>query len=267
MEAFTFKVYEPTVRSDTLHRHAPTSMLFWRGMRVLLTIAVCVLLGAGPAISQLGDWMEKVGLGESAQVDESETVAGLKEALLIGAENAVLETGRLDGYFQNEVIKILLPEDFELVERGLRLGGQGDLVDEFVLSMNRAAEKAAPQAKEIFWSAIQRLDFEDALQILRGGDTAATDYFRAATSDQLASAFLPVVQRATEEVGATRKYKELIGRYRSIPFAQAIAFDVDAWVVEKGLDGLFYVLAEEERRIRTDPVARVTELLQKVFAG
>lgn len=140
------------------------------------------------------------------------------------------------------------------------------MVDEFVLSMNRAAEKAAPHAKEIFWGAIERIDFDDARRILAGGDTAATDYFRAETSNQLAHAFLPIVQRATEEVGATRKYKELVGRYQSIPFAQSIAFDVDDYVVGKGLDGLFYVLAQEERKIRTDPTARVTEILHRVFS-
>ena len=236
-------------------------------MRLLVAAAACLLLGSALAASQLGDWLEKLGLDDVVSVDDAETVAGLKEALFIGSENAVMQTGQLDGYFRDEVIKILLPENFEIVEQGMRLIGQGELVDEFVLSMNRAAETAAPYAKEIFWGAIKRIDFDDARGILTGGDTAATDYFRAETSEQLAVAFLPVVQRATEQVGATRKYKELVGRYQSIPFAQSIAFDVDDYVVGKGLDGLFYVLAKEERKIRTDPAARVTELLQRVFSN
>jgi len=236
-------------------------------MRLLVAAAACLLLGSALAASQLGDWLEKLGLDDVVSVDDAETVAGLKEALFIGSENAVMQTGQLDGYFRDEVIKILLPENFEIVEQGMRLIGQGELVDEFVLSMNRAAETAAPYAKEIFWGAIKRIDFEDARGILTGGDTAATDYFRAETSEQLAVAFLPVVQRATEQVGATRKYKELVGRYQSVPFAQSIAFDVDDYVVGKGLDGLFYVLAKEERKIRTDPAARVTELLQRVFSN
>lgn len=235
-------------------------------MEKLLILAACALVWPAPASTQVGDWLEKLGLDDVVSVDDAETIAGLREALLIGSENAVVETGRLDGFFQNEVIRILLPEDFELIERGLRLVGQGELVDEFVLSMNRAAERAAPYAKEIFWGAIKRIDFEDARQILTGDDTAATDYFRAETGEELAVAFLPVVQRATEEVGATRKYKELVGRYQAIPFARTIVFDVDDYVVNKGLDGLFYVLAEEERKIRTDPAARVTELLQRVFS-
>jgi hypothetical protein len=236
-------------------------------MKKLLILAACALVWSAPAGSQLGDWLEKLGLEDVVSADDGEIVAGLKEALSIGSENAVLQTGQLDGYFRNEVIRILLPENFEIVERGLRLIGQGELVDEFVLSMNRAAETAAPFAKEIFWGAIQGIDFEDAREILTGGDTAATDYFRAETSGQLAEAFLPVVQRATRQVGATRNYKDLVERYQSIPFADAIAFDVDDYVVEKGLEGLFFVLAEEERKIRTDPAARVTELLQRVFSS
>lgn len=236
-------------------------------MKKLLILAACALVWPAPVSSQLGDWLEKLGLERVVSANDGEIVAGLKEALSIGSENAVLQTGQLDGYFRNEVIKILLPENFEIVERGLRLIGQGELVDEFVLSMNRAAETAAPYAKEIFWDAIKGIDFEDAREILTGGDTAATDYFRTETGGQLAEAFLPVVRRATDQVGATRKYKEMVGRYRSIPFAHAISFDVDDYVVEKGLDGLFYVLAEEEREIRTDPAARVTELLQRVFSS
>lgn len=236
-------------------------------MRWLLIIVLCLGATATPAGSQLGDWVEKLGLDQVVSVDDGEVVTGLREALYVGSENAVLQTGQLDGYFRNEVIKILLPEDFEIVEKGMRLFGQGELVDEFVLSMNRAAETAAPYAKDIFWGAIKRIDFDDARQILTGGDTAATVYFREATGEQLAKAFLPVVQRATEEVGATRKYKELLGRYQSVPFAQTLTFDVDQYVVEKGLDGLFHVLAEEERKIRTDPAARVTEILQRVFAN
>jgi len=231
-----------------------------------MPLIAVLCLSATPAWSQLDEWVEKLGLEQVVSIEDRETATGLREALYIGSENAVLQTSQLDGYFRNEVIKILLPENFEILEQAMRLVGQGDLVDEFVLSMNRAAEKAAPYAKEIFWDAIKRIDFDDARRILTDGDTAATDYFRAETTDQLARAFLPVVQRATEEVGATRKYKELVGKYQSIPFAQSIAFDVDDYVVEKGLDGLFYVLAEEERKIRTDPAARVTEILQRVFS-
>ena len=237
-------------------------------MRRVLFLWLAVALAGSQADAQLGEWAEKLGIGEivSGSVTESETVEGLKEALYVGSQNAVLETGRLDGYFGNEVIRILLPEELEIAEQGLRLAGQGRRIDDFVLSMNRAAERAAPYAKEIFWNAIREIRFEDARQILTGGDTAATDYFRAATGTPLSEAFLPIVQQATDEVGATRQYKELVGRYQSIPFSRSLVFDVDQYVVERALDGLFYVLAEEERKIRTDPAARVTEILQRVFS-
>jgi hypothetical protein len=234
-------------------------------MKLLLGFLVGVYLSVSSVSAQLDEWAEMLGLEQIVSPADDDTVAGLREALFVGSANAVLETGRLDGYFGNEVIRILLPERLEVVEKGLRVLGQGEVVDDFVLSMNRAAEQAAPYAKEIFWDAIREIRFDDARQILTGGDTAATDYFRATTSDRLSAAFRPVVERATDKVGVTRQYKEMVGRYRSIPFTQAVAFDVDEYVVEKALDGLFHVLAEEERKIRTDPAARVTEILQRVF--
>jgi hypothetical protein len=234
-------------------------------MKLLLGFLVGVYLSVSSVSAQLDEWAEMLGLEQIVSPADDDTVAGLREALFVGSANAVLETGRLDGYFGNEVIRILLPERLEVVVKGLRVLGQGEVVDDFVLSMNRAAERAAPYAKEIFWDAIREIRFDDARQILTGGDTAATDYFRATTSDRLSAAFRPVVERATDKVGVTRQYKEMVGRYRSIPFTQAVAFDVDEYVVEKALDGLFHVLAEEERKIRTDPAARVTEILQRVF--
>jgi hypothetical protein len=151
------------------------------------------------------------------------------------------------------------------LEKGLRLVGYGPQVDEFVLSMNRAAERAAPQAKKIFWDAIGEMTFDDARKILNGSDTAATDYFRAKTTDTLTAAFRPVVDRAMNEFGVTRQYKELVGRYQAIPFAKSEALDIDGYVVGKALDGLFHVLGEEEQKIRTNPAARVTDLLKEVF--
>ncbi|MFQ5792898.1 MAG: DUF4197 domain-containing protein, partial [Acidobacteriota bacterium] len=173
---------------------------------------------------------------------------------------------RPGGYFRNQAIKILMPEQLQTLEQGLRVVGYGPQVDEFVLSMNRAAERAAPAAKRIFWDAIGEMTFDDARKILDGGDTAATDYFKAKTSDELAAAFRPVVDQTMNEVGVTRQYKELVGRYEAIPFVKRVTFDVDEYVVTKALDGLFYVVGEEERKIRTDPAARVTDLLKEVFA-
>ncbi len=231
-----------------------------------LAVGAIVLVTAAPASAQLGRILRGLGLGRPGGLNDAKIASGLKEALQIGTQNAVNLTGRLDGYFRNEVIKILMPEKLQTLEKGLRLVGYGPRVDEFVLSMNRAAERAAPRAKAIFWDAIGEMSFEDARKILNGGDTAATDYFQDKTTDRLTAAFRPVVDKAINEVGVTRRYKELIGRYEAIPFVTSERLDIDQYVVTKALDGLFYVVGEEERKIRTNPTARVTDLLKEVFA-
>ncbi len=196
---------------------------------------------------------------------DSKLAAGLKQALEIGTSKAVKSTGRVDGYFKSEAIKILMPEKMRTLEKGLRAAGQGPKVDEFVLSMNRAAERAAPAAKSIFLNAIKQMTFDDARKIFTGGDTAATEYFKTKTSEQLTAAFRPEVEKAMNEVGVTRQYKDLAGRAQSLPFMRSQTLDIDAYVVGKALDGLFYMVAEEEKKIRKNPAARVTRLLKDVF--
>ena len=219
------------------------------------------------AVSQAQNPWDKIwtGLGKNRGLSNDTVTSGIKEALRIGSGNAVSLNGRVDGYFKNAAIKILMPEKLKPIEKGLRMAGQSRQVDEFVLSMNRAAEKAAPFAKDIFLGAIKRMTFSDATRILKGGDTAATDYFRGATTEELTTAFQPIVTESMESIGVTRQYKALAGRYNALPFVKSQAFDLDRYVVDKALDGLFYVLAEEERKIRTDPAARVTDLLRTVF--
>ena len=230
-------------------------------------IAIGALLTAAPASGAQLDWIFKgLGLEQPSKLSDAKIVSGLKEALQIGTENAVTLTGRLDGYFRNQAIKIPMPEKLHTLERGLRIMGYGPQVDEFVLSMNRAAERAAPFAKQIFWDAIGEMSFDDARKILTGGDTAATEYFKAKTTDKLVVAFRPVVGQSMDEVGVARQYKELVGLVQGIPFVKSETFDVDQYVVTKALDGLFHVVGEEERKIRTDPMARVTDLLKEVFA-
>jgi len=202
------------------------------------------------------------GLPPQAAPEESKTALGLREALTVGAENAVARTGRIDGFFKNEVIKILMPEKLRRVETGLRAVGYGGKVDEFILAMNRAAERAAASGKPIFWEAIQAITIEDAMGILAGGETAATEYFRGRTEEELATAFRPIVQQATNEFGVTRQYKDLI---QGLPFGNVQGLDIDEYVVGKTLDGLFYVLGEEEKKIRNDPAARITAILRDVF--
>jgi len=233
--------------------------------RRMLLAGMIVLLTCAPAAAQLDQLLRGLGLGKPGGLTDADVVAGLKEALKVGTENTVSVTGRLDGYFQNQAIKILMPDKLRSLESGLRTAGFGKQVDEFVLSMNRAAERAAPAAKQIFWDAVGQMTFEDARGILAGKETAATEYFRAKTSDRLTAAFRPIVSDAMNQVGVTRQYKELVGRFQMLPFARAESLDLDQYVTGKSLDGLFYVLAQEERKIRTDPAARVTDLLKEVF--
>lgn len=228
-------------------------------------IATFLLLTAAPAWAQLDRLLEGMGLGQQSGLSEVKVGSGLKEALKVGTENTVNLTGRADGFFRNQAIKILMPKTLRKLEKPLRMVGYGDPVDEFVLSMNRAAERAAPFAKEIFWDAIGKMTFDDARKILSGGETEATDYFKGKTTDKLVAAFRPVVEKSMNEVGVTRQYKKLVGRYEGIPFTKSVVFDVDQYVVKKAMDGLFYVLGQEEKKIRNNPAARVTDLLKEVF--
>lgn len=228
-----------------------------------------ILLCAFPASAQfdrfLRDLGKDLGLVKSAGLTDEKIIAGLKEALQVGTENTVNLTGKMDGYFRNEAIKILMPEKLRTLEKGLRTVGYGPRVDEFVLSMNRAAERAAPEAKAIFWDAIKAMSFDDARKIWAGSETAATDYFQEKTTGRLAAAFKPIVDQSMNEVGVTRQYKELVGRFQAIPFAKTESFDLDRYVTDKSLAGLFHVLGQEEKKIRTNPAARVTDLLKEVF--
>lgn len=236
--------------------------------RVVSTTLVALLLGATSSFAQLPDFLK--GLPQlpssGAGLGDARVAQGLKEALRVGTENAVGLTGRVDGYFANQAIKILMPERLRSLEQGLRLIGQGERVDELVLGMNRAAERAAPAARGIFVDAIGEMSIDDARTILAGADTAATDYFKGKTTGKLTNAFQPVVERSMNEVGVARQYKDLLAQAQTIPFFRAEDYDLNRYVVGKSLDGLFHVVGEEERKIRTNPTARTTELLREVFA-
>jgi hypothetical protein len=224
-----------------------------------------ILLFTTPPFGQISDIAKRLGLGNKSVSSDSRIASGLKEALQIGADHAVKLTGQPNGYFGNKAIKILMPKNLQPLEKGLRVVGYGPKVDDFVLSMNRAAEGAAPSAKKIFGDAILAMSFEDARKILNGGDTAATDYFRAKTSDQLAAAFRPIVESTMEQYSVTQQYNAVVGRAKTIPFIQSPNLDITQYVVSKALDGLFYMLGQEERKIRTDPLAQTTSLLKEVF--
>jgi hypothetical protein len=235
-------------------------------IRACLALAVLVSL-CGPARAQLDELEKRAGLGSASGLSESKVASGLKEALQVGTENAVKLTGRPNGYFGNEAIKILMPKDLQPLERGLRAIGFGPKIDDFILSMNRSAEAAAPAARKIFVDAILAMSFEDAKKILSGSDTAATEYFKDKTTTQLTAAFQPVVEKTMNENGVVRQYDELADQYKSIPFAKSQSLNINHYVVSKALDGLFFELAEQEKEIRKNPAARTTTLLKEVFAG
>lgn len=236
----------------------------------IVVVALVVLLAAAPASAQLDQWLRGLGAPSApagSGLSDGKIASGLKEALQLASGRAVDVTGAVDGYFKNQAIKILMPEQLRSLESGLRTVGFGSQVDTFVLGMNRAAERAAPAARRIFGAAVGEMTFEDSRKILGGGDTAATEYFKGKTTGRLTDAFRPVVERSMSEVDLARQYKELTSLAQSLPFLRTESVDLDRYVTGKALDGLFHVVAEQERKIRTDPGARATDLLKEVFGG
>ena len=229
----------------------------------LLFLLIGLVFLASPASAQVDQLLKGI---TGSGVTDSKASAGLKEALEVATEKAASLTGRPNGYFGDAAIKILMPAKLQTMQEGLRAVGYGPQIDEFVLSMNRAAEQAAPAAKQIFTHTITTMSFDDAKKILTGSNTAATDYFKAKTTDQLTAAFHPVIDKSMSEVGVTRQYQALVGKFDTIPFAKTQSFDLDNYVTGKALDGLFHVVGEQEELIRTNPAARTTVLLQEVFA-
>jgi hypothetical protein len=212
-----------------------------------------------PAILALGF------LAFAAQLSDSTTASGLTEALKVATERAVQSTSKPGGFLDNARIHIGLPGKMEGMANGLRAVGMGAQVDELETAMNHAAEKAAGEATPVFIDAIHGMSFQDAAGILKGSDTAATDYFKKKTTAPLTTKFRPIVEDAMNHVGVTKLYDSLVGQYTSTPFTQAPKLDLNTYVTEKALSGLFTIVGDEEKRIRKDPVARSTDLLRQVF--
>jgi len=231
-------------------------------------MAAILLMMANASSVTAGVWRVALADGQAA--------AGIREALVTSTADAVRLVGRPNGYFDNAAIRILLPGPLKPVETGLRAIGYGPQIDQFVLSMNRAAEAAAPKAEPIFEQAITNMTLADAQRIVMGGKHAATDYFRQATSNELVNTFTPVVKQSMSQYAVIKQYDELLGRYQNLTGPPALGkiapgltqnFDITHYVVEKSLDGLFYVVAQEEEKIRTNPAAQVTPLLKEVFGN
>src|SRR5690554_1913074 len=212
--------------------------------------------------------LNKVLQGASNAVLSNEDVAnGLKEALVKGISVGAETASKEDGFFRNELIRIALPEEFRKVEGTMRKLGLGSEVDKVLLAINRGAENAAKEAKPIFMNAIKQLTIQDAFAILKGEDDAATQFLRRTTSEQLTSLFRPKVQESLNQVGATRYYADLVKAYNAIPSTKNINPDLNAYVTEKALDGLFTLIAHEEKNIRENPLERTTMLMRRVFAA
>ncbi len=240
---------------------------------LVMILGMLVACAASAQMPSLNDIMKGVGslpkvpaAGSGVGgLDDNTAGSGIKEALAVGTERAVNSLSRVNGYFGNEAVKILMPSSIQRVADVARRVGFEKQVDEFILSMNRAAEAAAPLAARYFGDAIRAMTLEDVRGILSGGNTAATDFFRGKMRDNLYKAFKPVVSQKIGEVGATRAYKDMMGRYENVPFVGGQSLDLDDYVTNKSLDGLFYTVGEEEKKIRTNPAARTTDLLKAVF--
>ena len=214
-----------------------------------------------------GDSLKGVGGGGIAGLTDAEMNGGLKEALAVGAERAIKGLSRPGGYLNDPSVRIPLPGALEKTEKVLRMMGQDERVDEFLTTINRAAEKAVPKASKIVGNAVRAMTISDAQKILTGPDDSATQYFRRKTGKNLTAAMLPIVKRATESAGVTSAYKGMVDKAGVAGGLLGDSLDLDAYVTEKTLDGLFLKLAAEEKAIRTNPVARSTDLLKKVFGA
>ncbi len=233
-----------------------------------------LLLGLSlPCYSAWNDFVEffkeqtPAALGKS-NLSNADIVSGLKEALIKGSQSAVSTLGKENGFFAHPKLRIPMPEKLKTVETALRKLKQDEIADDFVLSMNRAAEKAVPKAMTIFSSAIKTMSIEDAYGILQGPDNAATEYLKKTSGSQLQQQFLPIVKHATNNVGVTENYKALIDSLGMMSkLIDVESLDLDKYVTDKAVNGLFNLVANEEKLIRADPAARTTDLLKKVFSS
>lgn len=206
-------------------------------------------------------------LGSGTPLTTEEVANGLKEALIKGISNGSDIVSQLDGYFKNPEIKIPFPPDVKKVEDRLRQIGLGSEVDKFVMTLNRGAEDAAKEAKPIFIAAIRQMTIQDAWGILKGEPDAATQYLKRTTSVLLKDKFKPVIKNSLQKVNATKYYSDIVTRYNQIPMVQKVNPELDDYATDKAIEGLFLMIAKEEKNIRANPAARTTELLKRVFGA
>ena len=228
-------------------------------MKKIFTVALSVILLSGC------DVLSKLPTGVGGGITEGEAGQGIKEALSQGLAGAVLKLNKEDGFFKDALYKILLPPDAKKVENTLRTLGFNNMVDKAILQINRGAEDAAGYAKPIFADAIRSMTLQDAIGLVKNGDTSATHFFREKTTDKLVAAFLPVIKASLDKVDATKYYGDMVSKYNSIPLVKKINPDLAGFVTDKATAALFDLVAIEEKNIRTNIAARTTDILKKVF--
>lgn len=237
-------------------------------MGFTLAFALAMPAGAQSLLDKAKDALGGLGGGDGAggsALSAGEIAGGLTEALRVATGRTVEQVGVEDGFNADPAIHIPLPGALQDVQEALQMVGLSDLADELELRLNRAAEAAAPEAKAVFWESIEQMTWEDAQQILDGPDDAATQYFRRTMSSPLKERMKPIVDGALAEAGAIKSYDEMMGAYGKLPLMPDVKADITDYTLDQALDGLFHYLAEEEARIRQNPAARSSELLQKVF--
>lgn len=239
-----------------------------------IVLALSLVAASGTASAQ---WLDKVKdlLNDGDEQEQSQTLglssdeigSGLKEALRVGSETVVANLGQEDGFNLDDAIHIPLPDQLDQVRKVLGKIGMDSMLTDLELRLNRAAEIATPKAKELFLGAINDMTLDDVMTIYKGPEDSATQYFRSKMSDSLATEMKPIVDTSLADAGAAKTYDEVMSRYNSVPFVRKVDADLGDYVVEKGMDGIFFYLAKEEAAIRKDPLKRTTALLQKVFGN
>lgn len=238
-----------------------------------LALAAVVFFTGCASTAQADDWRdrlkESLGGSRGSRLSESEASGGIKEALAQGVHRAVTQLGRTDGFYGDSAVRIRIPGQLGEIADTARKLGAGRKVDEFELAMNRAAEKAVPVAADVFADAVRQMTVRDAIDIVRGEPDAGTRFFRRVTEERLRAQFHPIVQDATQNAGVTQRYKAMVGRNAGLlqMLGGSESVDLDDYITEAAMDGLFKVVADEERAIREDPAQRSSELLRKVFGS
>jgi hypothetical protein len=240
--------------------------------KLLLTFAVYISI-TGSGYAQFGGLANKAqnaagGVLHSGGISQSDAANAIKEALNNGIKKGVATVSAPDGYFANAAIKVLLPKEAHVVEDGLRRIGQGALVDKAILQMNRSAEMAAPKAEAIFVDAISHLSISDAMNLVQSKQQdACTQFLKKATTDQLVAAFKPIIKTALDQTHTTEAYADMMNAYNQMPFVSHVNTDLPDYVTRKAIDGLFYMIAKEEAKIRQDPMGQASALIKKVFGS